>query len=400
MMTDQRGAELLRRGGGPHRATFLELFLDVVFVFAFTRVSQRLIHDITARGQRLPLEVVQTLVLLLALWMVWSLTAWATSHYDPEQPPIRAVMVWSMFGSLVMAVSVPGAFDAHGLSFAAGYVAIQVGRSAYLSLALRRHAQRHLSDRILVWSAVSAVPWIVGGLVDADARLPLWAVALVIDYVGAVVGWPVPSLGRAKASAWTVTAEHLAERYQQFIIIALGEMIFISGVGFSSSEFTLLRWLAFADAFATTVLLWQIYFYRAGSMLAEAVAEAAEPARLGKSATYTHLTMVAGIVTTAVGFELVIAEPTAHIDPVRFAAIFGGPALFVVGRARLEYEVFGRVSWSRPVGLLVLVLALPVLVRLPLLGIAVSATTVLTGMAVVDALRARGRPPEHPATPM
>ncbi|MGC1212058.1 MAG: low temperature requirement protein A [Micromonospora sp.] len=399
-MTDERGAELLRRGGGTRRATFLELFLDVVFVFAFTRVSQRLIQDITAGGQRLPVELAQTLLLLLALWMVWSLTAWATSHYDPAQPRIQAVMVWSMFGSLVMAVSVPEAFAGHGISFAAGYVAIQVGRSVYLSVALRRHAERHLSDRILVWSLVSAVPWVVGGLVQGDLRLLLWAVALAIDYLGAGAGWPVPSLGRATASAWRVTGEHLAERYQQFIIIALGEMIFISGVGFSGSEFSLLRWLAFADAFATTVLLWRIYFYRAGSVLAEAVAEAAEPARLGKSATYTHLTMIAGIVTTAVAYELVIAEPTGHIDPVRFAAIFGGPALFVVGRARFGYEVFGRVSWSRPVGLLVLVLALPLLVRLPLLGIAVSATAVLTGMAAVDALRARGRPPERPASPM
>ncbi|MGW5668309.1 low temperature requirement protein A [Micromonospora sp. NPDC003776] len=399
-MTDERGAELLRGGGGSHRATFLELFLDVVFVFAFTRVSQRLIHDVTVGGGRLPLELAQTALLLLALWMVWSLTAWATSHYDPEQPPIQAVMVGSMFGSLVMAVSVPEAYGTHGLSFAAGYVVIQVGRSLYLTVALRRHPQRHLSDRLLVWSAVTAVPWLVGGSVGGDLRLLLWAVAMAADYLGAGTGWPVPRMGRARATAWTLTGEHLAERYQQFTIIALGEMVFVAGLGFSGSDFSLPRWIAFADAFATTVLLWRIYFHRAGSVLAEAVAEAEQPARLGKSATWTHLTMIAGIVTTAVGYELAIAEPGGHADVVRVAAMVGGPALFVVGRSRFEYEVFGRISWSRVVGLLLLVLGVPVLVHLPLLGIALCATVVLTGMAVADALRARGRPPEHPVPPM
>ncbi|MET8834204.1 low temperature requirement protein A [Micromonospora sp. NPDC004540] len=399
-MTDERGAELLRGGGGPYRATFLELFLDVVFVFAFTRVSQRLIHDVMTGGGRLPLELAQTLLLLLAIWMVWSLTAWATSHYDPEQPPIQAVMVWSMFGSLVMAVSVPDAYGAHGLSFAAGYVSIQVGRSLYLTVALRRHPQRHLSDRILIWSAVSAVAWLAGGLAEGDWRLLLWAVALAVDYLGLVIGWPVPRLGRAAATDWTVTGEHLAERYQQFVIIALGEMIFVAGLGFSGSDFAAVRWIAFMDAFATTVLLWRIYFHRAGSVLVEAVAEARQPARLGRSATWTHLTMIAGIVTAAVGYELAIAEPGGHADGVRVAAIIGGPALFVVGRARFEYEVFGRVSWSRVIGLLLLVLGVPLLARLPLLGIAAGVTAVLTGMAVADALRARGRPPERPASPM
>ncbi|MEU4480064.1 low temperature requirement protein A [Micromonospora sp. NPDC023966] len=399
-MTDERGAELLRRGGGPYRATFLELFLDVVFVFAFTRVSQRLITDVATGGDRLPLELAQTLFLLLALWMVWSLTAWATSHYDPEQPPIQAVMVGSMFGSLVMAVSVPDAYGPHGLSFAAGYVSIQLGRSIYLTVALRRHVQRHLSARILVWSAVSAVPWLVGGLLGEDVRLLCWGIALLIDYLGLITGWPAPRLGRATATAWTVTGEHLAERYQQFTIIALGEMIFVAGVGFSGTHFSLPRWIAFVDAFATTVLLWRIYFHRAGSVLAEAVAEARQPARLGRSATWTHLTMIAGIVTTAVGYEVAITEPAGHADVVRVAAIVGGPALFVVGRARFEYEVFGRVSRSRLVGLLLLVLGVPLLGRLPLLALALAVTVVLTGMAVADALRARGRPPERPASPM
>ncbi|MBM0229904.1 low temperature requirement protein A, partial [Micromonospora sp. ATA51] len=169
----------------------------------------------------------------------------------------------------------------------------------------------------------SAVPWIVGAVVHDDARGVLWTAALIIDYVAARLGWPLPGRGRSPASSWTVTGEHLAERYQQFIIIALGEMIIISGFGFSMSEFAGAQWVAFAITFSSTVLLWRIYFYRAGTVLVEAVAGSARPGRLAESATYTHLVMVAGIVAAAVGYEIVIAHPGGHTDPAWLTVIVG-----------------------------------------------------------------------------
>ncbi|PWR14900.1 low temperature requirement protein A [Micromonospora sicca] len=399
-MAEKRGEQLLRGEQTSPRATFLELFFDVAFVFALTRVSNRLVNDLTVERTIFLPEAGQTLLLLLALWMVWSQTTWTTSRYNPEQPTLQLVVAGSMFASMVMAVSLPEAFDTRGLSFALGYVAVQVGRPLFLTVVMRHHRERHIAGRVLVWAVASAVPWIVGAVVHDDARGVLWTAALIIDYVAARLGWPLPGRGRSPASSWTVTGEHLAERYQQFIIIALGEMIIISGFGFSMSEFAGAQWVAFAITFSSTVLLWRIYFYRAGTVLVEAVAGSARPGRLAESATYTHLVMVAGIVAAAVGYEIVIAHPGGHTDPAWLTVIVGGPALFVLGRTRFEYEVFGRVSRSRLVGLVVLVAMLPLVVRLPPLAVGAATTGVLAGMAVVDALRARGRSPERPAPPL
>ena len=399
-MADDRASQLIRGERSSPRASFVELFFDVAYVFALTRVSNRLIQDFTVERSTFLPEIGQTLLLLLALWMAWSLTAWTTSRYDPEQPQVQLVVAGAMFGSMVMAVSLPEAFGAHGLSFAIGFVAVQVGRPLFLAVALRGHPQQQIAVRIVVWALVSGVLWLAGGLVHDSARGALWTAAVLLDYGVALLGWPLPGRGRSPASSWTLTGEHLAERYQQFTIIALGEMILVSGLGFSQSQFTVAQWVAFAITFSTTVLLWRIYFYRAGILLVDAVARSERPGRLGLSATYTHLVIVAGIVAAAVGFELVIDHPLGHTDPAWLVVIIGGPGLFVLGRVRFEYEVFGRVSPSRLIGLAALLVLAPLVAPRPPLLVAAATSAVLAGIALGDALRARGRPPEQPAPPI
>ncbi|MGS2620007.1 low temperature requirement protein A [Micromonospora sp. LZ34] len=156
---------------------------------------------------------------------------------------------------------------------------------------------------------------------------------------------------------------------------------------------------AFVVSFATTVLFWRIYIYRAGELLAEAVAAAPDPTRVGYSATYFQPIMVAGVVATAVGDELVIAHPLEHPQPAWIIVILGGPALFLAGRAGLEYAVFARVSRDRPIGVLVLAALAPAMLFVPPLLAALAATAVLAGVAITDTSRARGRPPEPPSPP-
>jgi low temperature requirement protein LtrA len=115
-------------------------------------------------------------------------------------------------------------------------------------------------------------------------------------------------------------------------------------------------------SFATAVLLWRIYFHRAGAVLPAAIEAAPRPDRLAKSAYYTQLVMVTGILATGVGHALVIDQPRGHQDPLWLAVILGGPALFLAGRSGLEYEVFARVSASRVIGLLALAALTPAMV--------------------------------------
>jgi low temperature requirement protein LtrA len=298
-----------------------------------------------------------------------------------------------------MAVSVPDAFGGRGVAFAGAYVANQVGRPLVLALALRGHKRQAIPLRIFCWAAVSAVPWLTGAIFfQGGARGLVWALALALDYAGAMLGWPTPGLGRSRISNWEVAIKHLAERYQQLLIIALGESILLLGLTFTQN-FAADRAAAFAMAFATTVLLWRIYFHRAGTVLADAIASAPEPGRLGQAVGYTHLVMVASILLTGVGYELVIEHPLGHPRPGWLTVILGGPALFLAARSRFEYDVFGRVSRSRIIALIALAALAPATFSLPPLIATTAATAVLAAVATSDAIRARKGPPEAPSPP-
>jgi low temperature requirement protein LtrA len=387
------GAKLLRRPGEPRRANYLELFFDLVFVVALAQLSQDLIQDLTWS------DAYQTLVLLLAMWWIWTVTTWTTDLYDPQRPTIQLLVTATMLGTLLMVVALPDAFGERGLVFAGVYVAVHLGRQVFLVLALRGHELQRRSMRLLAWFSVSAVPWIAGALVAGTARGVLWTLAVAVDYTGGRLRFPTPGLGRSPKSEWSVGAEHLAERYRQLFIIALGELILVTALTLSDRGLAAGRTVAFVVSFVGTALFWRIYIHRAGELLPAAIATARDPDRLARSALVAHLTMLAGVVATAVGDELVIAHPLGHTQPAWVAVILGGPALFLAGRARFEYAVFARVSRNRPIGLLVLAALAPPMLLMPPLLVAIAAIAVLTGIAVADAARARGRPPEPPSPP-
>jgi low temperature requirement protein LtrA len=392
-MTRSRAAELIRKPGDPLRAAFLELFFDLVFVLALAQLSRGLIQHLNWSG------AFQTLVLLLALWVIWIHTAGLTDIFDPQRLPIQLLVTATMLGALVLAAVAPEAFGGRGLVFAGAYVAIHLGRSVFFVLVRPSQEVRRLYVRQLIWFGVSAVPWIAGAVTQDSARAVLWTLAVAMDSTATALRFPTPGLGRASPSEFAISAEHLAERYRQFFIIALGELILVSGLAFGGSGLGADRSAALVMSFATIVLMWRIYIYRAGQLLSTPIAAASDPLRVGIAQAYSHLIMVAGIVVTAVGQEIVLAHPLAHTRLAWTAVILGGPALFLAGRALFEYAVFARVSRDRPIGLLVLAVAVPVMLLLPPLLAAIAATAVLAGIAIADAARARRHPPEPPSPP-
>ncbi|MFF4879486.1 low temperature requirement protein A [Micromonospora sp. NPDC000668] len=387
------GAARLLRGREEQRATFLDLFFDLVFVFALFRLSQGLREHLDWSG------AFQTLVLLLAVWWVWTQSAAVADRFDPRQPAIQVLAIGAMFGSLVLAAAAPEAFGEHGLVFAGAYVAVQVGRSLFLVIVTRGDERQRPEMRVLAWFGVSAVPWLAGALIHGWPRGVLWALAVAVDYTVARLGWPTPRLGPANAAEFSISGGLLAERHRQFFIIALGELILVTGLGLSSNGFEADRSAAVVVAFATTVLLWRIYIHRAGEVLGGAVAAAPDPLRVGVSAIYAHLVMVAGIVAISVGDELIIEHPFGHTPPAWVAVILGGPALFLAGRAIIEYTVFGRVSRDRVAGVLMLAAISPATIFLPPVLVAAAAALVLAAIAISDAARARRRTPEPPSPP-
>jgi low temperature requirement protein LtrA len=393
-MTIDRAVGLTRAGGGPQRATLLELFLDLVFVAALALTSRSLAQRLDAVG------VFQTVLLLMAIWWVWSVTALTTDLYHRQRPPIFAMTLWVMLGTILMAGTLPEAFSDHALTFAGAYVAIHLGRGIFLVAALHGRTARMHASRFIFWFVLSAVPWLAGGLVAGWARGVLWTAALAVDYGSAWLRYPTPRIGKVPASQYRVAADHLAERYQQFFTLALGDLILVTTLTYADHDVTAGRTAALLVAFAATVLLWQIYVHRAGSLLQATIESAQDPGGFVRSAPNTHLVMVAGVVAASAGFEVAIAHPAEPTTPWLAGVIFGGPALFLTGRARFEYEVFSRVSPSRLVALFVLAVAAAVLLHAPALAAGLAATLVLAGVALADAVRAFGNPPEPPAPAM
>ncbi|MFC0033780.1 low temperature requirement protein A [Micromonospora chaiyaphumensis] len=397
-MATGRGAGLLRPPASSGRATFLELFFDLAFVVALTRVTQRFVDLSDDTGWALVAGLGRTLLLFLALWLIWSHTVWITSRYEPERSIIQAVVVGTMFAGLVMAVTLPRALEERALPFAAAYLVVMVVRPLVVAAALRGHPRRLVPFRLAAWAAASAPLWLAGALGPDALRLPLWAAALAVDYLAWALGWPVPRLGASAVHRWRIAGTHLADRHQQMFLVSLGETILVISMVFGGTDYSPVRAAAFGVAFATSALLWRIYFHRAGLLLPEALGRAGMPGRLGTVSERAHLLIVLGVLVTAVGYELVIDHPFGPPRPGLLLFVVGGPVLFLVARTLLEYEIFGRVSESRVIGLAALLLFTPALARwAPMVGLSVVAG-VLALVALLDALLSRGRPLEPSAS--
>ena len=384
-VSDHRGP-MRTRNGGEQRVTPLELFFDLVYVFAVTQLSHLLLEHLSLRG------VLETLMLFLGVWGVWVYTAWFTNWFHPDRLPVRLVLVAVMLASLLMSVAIPEAFGKRGLMFALAYVAIQVGRTAFTFIALRNslgtsHPLSRTFQRILTWFMGAGVLWIIGGLLEGEARYAVWLLALAVDYSGPVVGYYIPALGRSRTGEWTIEGGHFAERCQLFVIIALGESILVTGTTFAEIEASALAVLAFVVAFLGSVALWWIYFSRSAEAARAVIASSEDPGRLGRSAyTYFHMPMIAGIIAIAAADELTVAHPGEPGTLATITLTLGGTALFVAGHALFKWAVFGVLPWSHAVAVAALMALIPVGFAMPTLALSGAAALIVVGLAVWDAI--------------
>ncbi len=386
MDVSDHGGPLRTRDSGEQRVTSLELFFDLVYVFAITQLSHLLLSHLSVRG------VLETLMLFLAVWGVWVYTAWFTNWFDPDRLPVRLVLVAVMLASLLMSVAIPEAFGERGLMFALAYVAIQVGRTTFAFIALRRslgtsHPLSKSFQRILTWLVGVGVVWIIGGLLEGEARYALWLLALAVDYSGPVVGYYIPGLGRSRTGEWTIEGGHFAERCQLFVIIALGESILVTGTTFAEIEVSAVAVLAFVVAFLGSVALGWIYFSRSAEAAREVFSSSEDPGRMGRSAyTYFHMPMIAGIIAVAAADELTVAHPVEHGTAASVVLTLGGTALFLAGHAFFKWAVFGVLPWSRAVAIAALAGLMPVGFAIPTLALSSAAVLIVVALAAWDAL--------------
>jgi low temperature requirement protein LtrA len=371
-----------------HRVDSAELFFDLVFVFAVTQLSQRLLHDLTVLG------AAQTTFLLLAAWWAWLYTTWVTNWFDAATVVVRATLLVGMLASLLGAVAIPEAFGDRALLFAIGYVGIQSFRNGFIVLATSPDDPlRRPFLRIFTWTCAAGVVWIIGLLVGEDTRFAVWACALTIDYLGPVVGHWVPRLGRSRPSEWQLAPGHFVERLELFLIIALGESIVASGSTASGFDPTVQRLTALLVCVLMTAAFWWLYFdVHAERTLESLRAARDERGRLGRDLSYCYVVLVAGIIVAAVGNELVIPRPGERLDDAELVALASGPVLYLLGSVALKIRVL-HVMWQRRFAAAVLVVA-AVLVggSLPALALWAILLAILAALAVAESREPRSQP--------
>jgi low temperature requirement protein LtrA len=251
-----------------------------------------------------------------------------------------------------------------------------------MELLVREHHLRRVFERLVAWSCASAVLWIAGAAVGEGARPWIWGAALAIDLLAPLAGYATPGLGRSQTTDWDVEGAHFAERFQSFVIIALGESIVITGATASARGLSPSSVIALAVAFFITGVLFWLYFGEVAENSMSDIAAAEDPGSLARDAyTYLHLPIVAGIIMMAVADDLLVAHPGDHLTTAGVVMATAGPAVYLLGETMVRLRMIGRVSPKR----LVCVAALAVLA---LVGGEMSALALSGCVAVVLAILA------------
>jgi len=361
------------------RVTPLELFFDLVFVFALTQVTGFLVDHLTWLG------MLQAAALLTVLWSLWASYSWLTNAVPAEEViPARLVIFCSMAAMFVASLAVPDAFGEYGVLFGLAYFVVFLLQVVLFALATgsepeQRRAILRLAPGLLGGPALL----IVAGFLDGFAQGALWAVALAIAYGVAYI---------RGVSGFRVHAGHFAERHALVVIIAIGESIVAVGVGASGVGLGARVLVAAVLGIVLAAALWWAYFDLV-MLTAErrlSAAQGEERTRLARdSYTSLHLPMVAGIIFTALGIEQTLSHVGDPLGTIPAVALCGGVALYLLGHTAFRLREEGSVSVPRMVVAALCCALVPVAVLVPSLITLAVLATLLCALAAFETATSR-----------
>ena len=321
------------------RVTFIELFFDLVFVYAVTQLVALLHHELSWAGAG------QAVLVFWLVWWAWTQFTWALNSADTTHPGIELSVLVATAVAFLMALALPDAFGGGGAWFALTYVSVRVlGLSVYGRVAWEDPAKRAAVRRFALLSVGGLVAVAAGGVAPADARVWWWAAAVGFDLFAA--------FGAGSAEGWDIRPDHFGERHGLFVIIALGESLIVAAAGLSGAERTAHTVAVGILAVASTCGLWWTYFGGAKPAIDHAVAERSDPARtiLARDVySVLHFPVVFGIVLYAVALEAAVAHPDAPLSVGSGIALGGGIILYLGGTAAALWRAGHRVLLPRTV---------------------------------------------------
>jgi low temperature requirement protein LtrA len=368
-------AETSREGD---RATTLELFFDLVYVFAFTQVSALMAHGHDG------VAVLQGLVILGLVWWSWTSYTWLTNQAHADHGVVRIAIVLAIALMFLVSLVIPEAYhDLEGglfapMVFVIAYVAVRlVHATAYVIAAgsdagLRRQVITSMGAALVPATALL----VIGAMVGEPYQVWIWLVAIVLDLV-------LVYLTSRSGGNWRVNSvSHATERYGLVVILALGESVVAIGIGVAAEPVSTAIIIGSVLAVAVAVGLWWVYFHRFAPKVEHIMARlpGAERAGLASDAyTYLHLPLVAGVVIAALGVE----QAMRYIEGLHVLGLFGafalggGVAMYLAGTGFIWRRASGEWALIRFGGATLGVALIPVLAVLPaIVGLGVIALVV------------------------
>jgi low temperature requirement protein LtrA len=347
-----------------HRVTPRELFFDLVFVFAFTQVATLLADDPTFAG------IGRGVLVLAALWWVWTAYAWLTNTVDPEEGVVGAALLVALIAMFVAALVVPDVFDDEGVLFGAAFLVVVAMHLALYALAGRGNRDLLAAVlRLAPWTLLGATLILVAGFTDG-ARTWLWLAAIATTYIGGAL---------SGSTGWQLHPSHLAERYGLVVIIALGEAFISIGVGAAGIGIGPGEVVAAILGLLVATAFWLAYFdffsIRGERMLRDV--QGAERVALARDVyAYAHLLLIVGIVLFAFAMKTIVGHVGEQLDSVTACALCGGSALYLLAYSAIRVRVERRVTVSsgRFVAALALLLVIPLATMVP----AIAALAIVT----------------------
>jgi len=331
------------RAPADQQVTFVELFFDLVFVFAITQVTKVVVEDLTWGGAG------EALLVFWMIWWAWTQFTWALNPADTTHGVVRVVTLLATAAGFLMAVNVPEAFAQTGVWFAATYVLVRgLGLGIYLLVASGVPSQLAAVRAFAIRSSLPIALALVGGFVDSPARAWIWLAAVVLDIVAA---------GRSgNNEGWDVSPGHFAERHGLFVIIALGESLIVAGQSVLSTESSALLFGVALGAVTVICLMWWLYFgwWQSGMEHQLTIATGSAQPRLARDAySLLHFVLLAGIIAVAAGTEEMVLHPEEPLPTVVRLTLALGIVLYLGGTDLAWWRATGRLLISRTtVGLL------------------------------------------------
>jgi low temperature requirement protein LtrA len=352
------------------RVGWAELFFDLVFVVAVTRVSTYIEHEVGWRG------LLQALVAFVPIYWMWVGTAIQTNQSDISRPALRLKIFAVALAGVFMALSLDEAYGDRGMLFAVSYWAARV----LLGWRILGMGRRLALNPYSVSMFLTGPLLVVGALLPGDWRLLVWGLAALLDL-------STPTVLRRQLRGMHFDPGHLAERFGLFVLIAVGESL-VAVASSSPQILTLLDGAAVAAAFAVSVGLWWVYFHFAADAVRHALATASVQLNITRTVlSYGHLLFIGAIIVISVGLHDALVDPSHHLPWPVAGLLYGGAALYLATFGLTRWAMFRLVSTTRLGAAGVVLLTMLAVPHVPALVALIMLAVILAGLNGLELAR-------------